>query len=495
MLDYARKAEEAPKTMLLTGFFCLAAPIFASFAHGAAAPALALSSQIPAGYWESVDLVDSIEEFAPGRRYWSEDLFLKDFECGADGRCSLGWTCKDGWTTHGDGKTRAPYAVKVIDGEPFFFLPWLSGDVVVRGMEPTFYVLRKAGKAAVRTPKENAAAAPQAAQRTPAIKPFDDVRGNDLSGEDLSSRPGLVATLTFNERTIWPKPEAMGRNDDPRRLMSSGMNPGLGVRELHRQGITGAGVGVAIIDQPLLDDHPEFAGKLAAYRDFECGSDNSMHGPAVTSLLVGAKCGTAPGAKVYYAAVPSWKADASYYARALDWILEKNAGLQGQEKIRVVSVSAIPSGIGSPFTKNTKAWDEARARARAQGVLVLDATPEGIVGPCHYDPRDPENASKCAPGFPGRGGRFSGLLLAPVAPRTVAEQYKRGEPSYQYNGRAGLSWAIPYAAGVLALGWQTRPDLSAERMQELLFKSAHVTKQGEKIIDPAGFIELVKAAR
>ena len=103
---------------------------------------------------------------------------------------------------------------------------------------------------------------------------------------------------------------------------------------------------------------------------------------------------------------------------------------------------------------------------RRQGILVLDATEEkGIVGPCHYDPRDPEDASKCEPGFPGRVGRFSGLILAPVAPRTVAEQYKRGEPSYQYDGRAGLSWAIPYTAGVLALGWQARPDLTADRFR------------------------------
>ncbi|MDP3541730.1 MAG: S8/S53 family peptidase [Elusimicrobiota bacterium] len=461
-----------------------------------AAPAAAVSSQVPSGYWESVDLVDSIDAFAPGRRSWPEDLFLKDFECATDGRCSLGWTCKGGWTTHADGKTRAPYTVMAVGGESFLFLPWLSGDVTVRGMKPSFYVLKKADKTAVRPRKESVKPSGQIAQSTSTIKPFDDVRGKDLSGADFSGRPDLVGTLTFNERTVWPEPAAMGKNDDPRRLMSSALNPGLGVRALHGQGITGTGVNVAIIDQPLLDDHPEFAGKLAAYRDFGCGSDSSMHGPAVASLLVGAKCGTAPGAKVYYAAVPSWKADASYYARALDWILEQNAGLNGREKIRVVSVSAVPSGRGSPFTKDNKAWDEARGRARAQGVLVLDATEEeGIIGPCHHDPRDPENVSKCEPGFPGRGGRFSGLILAPVAPRAVAEQYKRGEPSYQYNGRAGLSWAIPYAAGVLALGWQARPDLSAERMQEMLFRSARVTKQGEKIIDPAGFIELVKTAR
>ncbi|MBI2386936.1 MAG: hypothetical protein HYV14_13170 [Elusimicrobia bacterium] len=386
--------------MMLSGFLCLAASVFASFAHSAAGAAPARPAQIPAGYWESVDLVGSIEEFSPGRRSWPNELFLKDFECGADGRCSLGWTCEDGWTTHANGKTRAPYTVKAVDGESFFFLPWLSGDVVERGMSPHFYVLRKTDKAAARTPRPAADPAPQASRGAAAIEPFDDVRGKDLSGEDFSGRPDLVSTLTFNERTVWPKPAAMGKNADPRQLMSSGMNPGLGVRRLHEKGITGAGVGVAIIDQPLLDDHPEFAGKIAAYRDFECGSDSSMHGPAVVSLLVGAKCGTAPGAKIYYAAVPSWKADAAYYARALDWILEQNARLRGQEKIRVVSVSAVPSGRGSTFKENNKAWDEAYARARRASSCSMRPRRKGSSAPAimtRVIRRTCPNASRASP--------------------------------------------------------------------------------------------------
>ncbi len=35
---------------------------------------------------------------------------------------------------------------------------------------------------------------------------------------------------------------------DPRKIMADAMNPGLGIRALHKQGITGKGVTVAIID-------------------------------------------------------------------------------------------------------------------------------------------------------------------------------------------------------------------------------------------------------
>ena len=284
----------------------------------------------------------------------------------------------------------------------------------------------------------------------------------------------------------------------PEELLKKAMNPGLGIRKLHRQGITGKAVNVAIIDQPMYLDHPEFVGKVVAYHDVGCGSESSMHGPAVASLLVGTNCGTAPDANVYYVAAPSWTKDTAYQAKALDWIIGQNEALPASEKIRVVSVSAAPCGPGSPFEKNQQMWDNACARAEAAGILVLDCTSHhGFIGPCWYDARFPENAAKCIPGFPGRKGFRPSpeRILVPTCPRTTAEEYDKGDFSYQYCGRGGLSWAIPYCAGVLALGWQVNPDLRPEQMRELLFKSAYRKKTGAKIINPGNFIRFVKRAK
>jgi hypothetical protein len=144
------------------------------------------------------------------------------------------------------------------------------------------------------------------------VDKFDDVSGKDLSKLDLSARYGLIDTLSFNEKTVWPEQAKMPPGSVPNKILTDAINPGLGVRKLHQQGITGKGVNVAIIDQPLYMDHPEFGGRIAAYHDTGCGgSKNSMHGPGMASLLVGSQCGTAPGAHVYYAAVPSWKMDAA----------------------------------------------------------------------------------------------------------------------------------------------------------------------------------------
>ena len=325
------------------------------------------------------------------------------------------------------------------------------------------------------------------------IEPYQDVRDMDFSGYAVEFDRSLIETLWFNNRTLWPGLSGQVAQA----VMEEGKNPGLGVRSLHEQGITGEGVYVAIIDQNLLQDHPEYRGKIAMYFDAGTGnpaSTSSMHGPAVASLLVGENTGTAPGARLYYAAAPSWTGDAQYYADALEWIIAENEKLPEGQKIRLVSVSASPSGPGTLFTKNNAAWDLAYERAMAAGILVLDCTEtHGITHPCYYDLDDPENVSKCIPGWLGNPLiPVPEHIYVPISLRTSAEEYDPGIYSYQYTGVGGLSWGIPYLAGVLALGWQIRPDLDGSQMLDLLFDSAYVTEDGAQIIDPVAFIESVR---
>jgi serine protease AprX len=331
------------------------------------------------------------------------------------------------------------------------------------------------------------------------IEPYEDVRNSDLSNFDGKLGRGIIMTLWFHESTIWPEDaEAIARE-----ILELGKNPGLGIRALHEQGITGKGVNVAIIDQNLVGalDHPEYRGKIVKY--FDVGTkqpsyEGSMHGPAVASLLIGETVGTAPEANLYFVASPSWTGDAKYFADALDWIIDQNEKLPEGGKIRVVSVSAQPSGEGSAFSKNNDTWDPAVARAAAAGILVLDATAHHrVTDECYCDPDDPDNTEKCIPGWPGKATPTepaAGRVLIPTSRRTTAEEYFEGETAYQYTGVGGLSWSVPYLAGVLALGWQIRPELTGEEMLQIVFDTAYVTDDGFKNINPVAFIEGVKSA-
>jgi len=336
------------------------------------------------------------------------------------------------------------------------------------------------------------------------LEPFDNVGGKDLRTHDLRNAGRILDTLEFNQDTLWPKPDRLPEGFDPKALLQEGMNPGLGVRALHAEGITGAGIHVGLIDQPLLMDHPEYAGKIVSYHDIGCGSSkSSMHGPGMASQLVGSRCGTAPGASLHVVAVPSWQGDAGYYARALDRLVTRNERVREDQKIRLVSVSAQPSGQGSEYV-NQSLWDRAVQRAEANGVLVLDCTwHHGFVSLCWLDPKNRERVESCTPGF--RKGIVEvdeGHIHVPSAPRTTAEAYADKPFGYAYDGggrrssrpmsKSGYSDTIPYTAGILALGWQIRPELTPAQMKEMLFASAYVHKSGARIINPTAFIDLIR---
>ena len=336
------------------------------------------------------------------------------------------------------------------------------------------------------------------------FKAYMDVRGKDLRECDLRSAGDILDTLYFDQETVWPPAERLPEGFDPQALLEEGMNPGLGVRALHAKGITGAGVHVGLIDQPLLVDHPEYAGKIVSYHNPDCRpNSSSMHGPAMASLLVGERCGTAPGAKLHAVAFPQARPDAAYCARALDRLVAYNKTVPKQVKIRVVSVSAQPSGEGSIF-KNQTLWDKAVERAEAEGILVLDATwHHGFVSLCWLDPKDRENVAACTPGF--RNGTVEvdqGHVHAPATLRTAATAYEDEPFGYAYRGggrrsrrpkaKNGYSATMPYAAGILAMGWQIRPDLPPAQMKDLLFESAYAHESGAKIINPPAFIDLIR---
>ena len=324
------------------------------------------------------------------------------------------------------------------------------------------------------------------------ISPYMDVRWRNLAEFDFANKPDLIKSLWFNTENTWPDRDKLPANVDPKVILQNGMNPGLGVRALHQKGYTGQGVNVAIIDQELIRfDHPEFNGKIVEYFNLcpNNGSGGSMHGPAVASLLVGKNIGTAPGANLYFVAAPSWLGDAGYFAQALDWVVEKNKTLPASNKIRVVSISADPSYI-EWFPKNQDLWKAAYARATAAGILVLDCSEEyGFIGKCYYDPNNPESVASCKPGSPNKPLVDPSVIRAPASYRTQAEHANWSLFGYQYTGPGGTSWSIPYVAGVLAMGWQIRPEMTGEQMKALLFSTAYVTPEGAKIINPPAFIQ------
>ena len=338
------------------------------------------------------------------------------------------------------------------------------------------------------------------------LEPYDEIlRQLVISGEgEVFERseytPEDIYTYIFDDTIVFK-----GSENITSEILENGKDPGLGVRKLHQQGITGKNVNIAIIDQHLLISHPEYADRIVAYYDAGCNKpedQGSYHGATVVGVLGGKTVGVAPEVNIYYAAAPSWEFDAKYFADSLHWIIDQNKNLPESEKIRLVSVSSAPESLNDWY-KNGELWEEAVQAAQKDGIMVIDCRTDretSFAFPSYWDVDDIDNVEKSSPGYPTDRNEdynrdyYKGRIFAPASYRTFAQELKEGEYKYRYEGQGGLSWAVPYVAGVLALGWQVNPKLDPATMKELLFQSSWLNKEGVPFINPPAFIEAVRQA-
>lgn len=370
------------------------------------------------------------------------------------------------------------------------------------------------------------------------VSRFEDFRGKDLSEENFSKVSiDVLQTIEFDTETIWPEREKLPKNFSPEKLLEESKNPGLGIKELHEQGITGQGVVVAIIDQKLDINHPEYKDSIIGYTEYDGAEKEevSMHGPAVASLLVGKDCGVAPGVRLIYKAAPSGRSFLSE-AQALKDIIEDNKNVPQNEKVRVVSCS-IGYMLENPEV-GLDEWVNALEKAKEAGIFVVD------VGGNQVD------ISFSGGGSPDNKNDFESYLswlredegneelnkiisegnideilkklrevkkddlvnisdidlrkkieehlnerkkeiVVPSDYRTMASSWNK-EGQYMYNGRGGISWSVPYLAGLFALILQVNPNIKREEIAEIINGSAVVNEKGLRIVNPKGIIDLVK---
>ncbi len=153
-----------------------------------------------------------------------------------------------------------------------------------------------------------------------------DIRSTDLEDCDLTKEYDKLLLVTYDSKTTWP--DILPESFDPGDIMEQYKNPGLNIRSLHEEGITGKGVGIAIIDQPLLVDHAEYKAQLKYYseRDTVKTQEAAMHGAGVASIAVGKSVGVAPEADLYYIADDFFriKDDYSLLAESINKLLDIN---------------------------------------------------------------------------------------------------------------------------------------------------------------------------
>jgi hypothetical protein len=320
-----------------------------------------------------------------------------------------------------------------------------------------------------------------------------DIRSTDVSQYDLSAVTD-ISNLTFNTETVFGSVPF-----DPAQILEYNKDPGLNVRELHLLDITGQGVGIAIIDQALLLEHEEYKDSLMYYERIHCSDETAQtRGSAMASIAVGKSTGVAPGAKLYYIASTfghlsrdGYESDASIMADCIYRVLEINAALPDNEKIRVI---AIPSGYGKEDA-GADLLHAAISKADEQNIFVITTSVgefyEGFelfgVNRGYTDEpglaKSYRPAASVAEDFYSNPDDqwFKSVINFPVGSRTYASAV--GPNVYEISRESNLSYAVPWAAGLYALCCQANPSITPEDFIRILYETAYTGKFKENGIE------------
>lgn len=295
---------------------------------------------------------------------------------------------------------------------------------------------------------------------------------------DRSAGPRVAAVLVVASLVVAGCPMLLGSG-----LRSTWAYETSGVQALLDEGLTGAGVRVAIVDTGIDDGHPDLEdADLVAWNDLVNGRDepydDNGHGTHVAGVVVAQGkqsdlAGGAPGVELMVAKAIGGDGQGSdaQVANAIDWARTNDAD--------VVSLSLG----GQPGAINLgSASQDAAQRAVDAGVYVVAAA--GNQGEESEDVASPGNVrgvvsvgavteGKQVASFSNRGASCDQPAACPLYPDrqdpnkkpelvapgvSIASTWRTGE----YRAASGTSQAVPFVTSGVALALEDRPSWQRE---------------------------------
>ncbi|MBE6461875.1 MAG: hypothetical protein E7006_03480, partial [Alphaproteobacteria bacterium] len=136
----------------------------------------------------------------------------------------------------------------------------------------------------------------------------------DMSDIDIPYEEYMLGELTPGKLIAWTDnvkwPQSVVETINPEKMLNDAKHPDE-MDALHSNGFTGKNIGIAIIDQRLNCEHPEYADRIKHYETVGIWPNgdkdtSDYHGSLVAGCSVGKTTGTAPGADLYYFAANNW---------------------------------------------------------------------------------------------------------------------------------------------------------------------------------------------
>ncbi|MFD1546344.1 S8 family serine peptidase [Nonomuraea guangzhouensis] len=270
----------------------------------------------------------------------------------------------------------------------------------------------------------------------------------------------------------------------------------IGATEAWKQGMTGKGVTVAVLDSGYDPGHPDLKGVVAHERNFSDEPDirdNVGHGTHVASIVAGAGeqyRGVAPGAQLAVGKIGGrFGARDSAILAGMEWAAT-------EVKAKVVNMS-----LGSTDTPELDPLEQAvNTLSKQTGTLfVISAGNSGnratVTSPGSADAALTVGAvgdDDQIAAFSSEGPREGDHAIKPdiTAPGVDIMAAEAGGTHVEHSG---TSMAAPHVAGAAAIMAQRHPDWSGQQLKTALMGSAVPTPGATPYEQGTGRVDLVRA--
>lgn len=315
---------------------------------------------------------------------------------------------------------------------------------------------------------------------------------SDLSSYDLSDITfnDFYDKTFFNTKTNWS--QQFKNKFHPENLIESGKSPYYHISDVHKKGITGKNVNIAIIGSPFLIEHKDLNNQIKGYlgNDLKI-EDNS--GILTVSIIAAKHFGIAPDSNIYYIVdtpVNSNKGiDFTSIADDIDFIIGYNEESTNKNKIRIIAIPYSYFKKNMPMAKKTDgadAMNDAIERAKKNGITVIVSSVGGdetnIIGISRTYDQDENKMTKFISVNNEKSFVYVPTYGITIPSNTGVKEYEYIPPAKVINGDI-----VPYLTGLYALALDVNPNISWEEFITKAEKS-YTKIDDKKIMDPLKLI-------
>jgi len=314
-----------------------------------------------------------------------------------------------------------------------------------------------------------------------------------IGGFSASLSPGQIRSLEHRPGVRVEPVTTVHITDD-----GTSRDFGVNAARVDRPSLTGAGVGICVVDTGVDPNHEQIAPRTVTFHDFVGTStapyDDHGHGTHVSSIAAGDGTGgssaatfegVAPGASLYAAKVldSSGNGPNDQVVAGVQWC-------SAQPGVRVISMSLgdpeiVPDGLDALS-------QAVNAAAAAGDVVVVAAGNSGDLPGTINSPgaaagaitvgavsdysnpvgTDRHDDGIYLAGFSSRGPTADGRTKPDIAAPGLSVRAAQAGTTSGYVTFSGTSMATPFVAGAVALGLQAAPAATSAQVKSALAQSA-----------------------